>query len=137
MPKLLNQITPNSITVSLLLLQQKQQAPQRQTLFLDLENPVFVFLRQKNSNNWTWSVWILENVACANPEALSCTRGGKQKKRCLCFVPRWKLKSQPCLPRLQSGTSEPPAGCGSHCWNHILGHLLYGRQGRGTAAHWH
>ena len=38
------------------------------------------FLKQKNSNNWTWSVWVLESLAGPNPEALSWTQKEVEEK---------------------------------------------------------
>lgn len=99
---------------------------QRQNFIFRVGKPS-VFLQRKNLNNWTWSVWILENVASLNPEALSCAQK-ETEERGWCSVPRWKLKHPACLPPSQAMAQLSlllvvvhTAGVTSS------GHLLYGR----------
>ena len=58
------------------------------------------FLKQKNSNNWTWSVWVLESLAGPTPEALSWTQKEVEEKvSVLCATLEGEA---PCLPGLQA-----------------------------------
>lgn len=73
---------------------QEQQYNNKKPLFLDLQNPLFIFLKQK-SNNWTCFVWAFVNLFSHNPEAPTSVQKEMKEK---CSVPRWKVKTR-CLCR--------------------------------------
>lgn len=67
----------------------QEQYNKERTLFLDLQNPVFIFLKQK-SNKWTCFVWIWANLFSPDLEAAASAQKEMKKK---CSVPRWKVRT--------------------------------------------